>query len=196
MNSDLNICVLGDGFVKGVGDRELRGWAGRLMMETVREHGMINYYNLGIPDQSSVDIARRIGELTPRLPVGADNRLILSFGVEDTLLENGKPRQSNQESVAALKHILIKARPHHKMLMVGPAPVYDPQQNNRIKRLNALFHDLCIKARVPYISLIPALTDDVDYRRDLVKSGKKYPSHVGYEKIFDLIQNDRSWWFN
>ncbi|TCS43002.1 GDSL-type esterase/lipase family protein [Reinekea marinisedimentorum] len=196
MTSELNICVLGDGFVKGVGDREMRGWAGRLMIETGRSLGPLNYYNLGIPGQSTAAVAERLNELAPRLPVGADNRLILSFGVEDTALEDGKPVLSNQQSVAALKQILLQTRPHYKMLMVGPPPVYDPQRNARIKRLNTLFHALCMKARVPYISIAPALQDDIDYRRDLVKNGKTYPSDIGYRKIYELILNDRSWWFN
>jgi lysophospholipase L1-like esterase len=196
MTAELNICVLGDGFVTGVGDRDMRGWAGRLMLHTVQTLGPINFYNLGVPGENSVEIAARIGELSSRLPAGADNRLILSFGVDDTFMLDGKTMCSNQESVEALKQMLIQAKPHYKMLMVGPVPVYEPQRNNRIKRLDSLFHDLCVKARVPYIRLFPALTDDIDYRRDLVKNGKTYPSAIGYQKIFDLILNDRSWWFN
>lgn len=196
MTSELNICVLGDGFVKGVGDSEMRGWAGRLMLQTSKSLGPVNYFNLGVPGQSTAAVAERINELAPRLPLAADNRLILSFGVEDTALKDGKPVLSNQESLAALKQILIQTRPHYKMLMVGPPPVYEPQRNSRIKRLNALFHDLSIRARVPYINLVPALVDDVDYRRDLARHGKIYPSAFGYSKIHDLILNDRSWWFS
>lgn len=194
--SELNVCVLGDGIVKGVGDTEMLGWAGRLLKRTATDHGPINYYNLGIPGQSSVDVAERLSELEVRLPQGADNRLILSFGLNDTELLNGQPRQSNQHSLEALKNIILQTRTRYKMLMVGPVPVYEPQRNARLKRLNALFHDLCLKARVPYIDLFSALIDDIDYRRDLARHGKIYPSDSGYEKIYDLIWNDRSWWFN
>ncbi len=194
--SELNICVLGDGYVKGVGDPDMTGWAGRLVKEACIEHGPINFYNLGIPNQTSVDIEARLSELEPRLPQGADNRLILSFGSSDTMLLDGKPTISNQMSVTALKNILIKTHRKYKILMIGPPPVYEPQRNARIKRVNSLYYGLCVKAHVPYIDLFSSMSDDIQYKRDLVKGGKVYPDRHGYDMIFDLIWNDRSWWFN
>jgi len=194
--SDLNLCILGDGFVKGVGDPELDGWAGRLVKEANIEHGPINYYNLGVPGESSGEVAKRVRELVPRLPKGADNRLILSFGVMDTEVEEGKPKATNQESVEALKTLIGQTRSHFKMLMIGLPPVYDPQRNTRIKRLNGLYRDLCAKGRVPYIDIFAALAEDVQFKRELVKGNKIYPGQLGYQKVFDLIWNDRQWWFN
>lgn len=194
--ADLNITVLGDGFVLGVGDSSLRGWAGLLMNETQKNLGEIFYYNLGIANETSIACCSRIKELVPRAPKGQDNRLILSFGLADTELVEGKPRVSNQDSAEALKMLIGKTRTHFKMLMIGMPPVYDPQRNGRIKRLNAMYREQCLKARVPYIDLFATLADDVQYKRELAKSGKVYPAQTGYEKVFDLIWNDRAWWFN
>jgi lysophospholipase L1-like esterase len=194
--TELNICLLGDGFVKGIGDPNMRGWAGQLVLQTANELGPLTFYNLGIPGDTSEMVAGRLRELVPRLPKGNDNRLIICFGLSDTEQVDGKVRVSNQESVEALKQLILKTRSHCKLLMIGLPPVYDPQRNNRIRRLNSLYRELCQKAHVPFVDIYPALSEDVQYKRDLAKSDKVYPSELGYQKIFDLIWNDRSWWFN
>jgi lysophospholipase L1-like esterase len=194
--TELNMCVLGDGFAMGLGDPKMQGWAGLLVQETVKELGEINYFNLGIPNDTSQGCASRIRELVPRAPKGQDNRLIICFGLADTETVDGKPKLSNQESIEALKTLIVKTRPHFKMLMIGIPPSYEPQRNNRIKRLNGLFRDFCQKARVPYIDLFSVLSDDVQYKRQLSKGDRIYPSQQGYQKVFDLIWNDRAWWFN
>jgi lysophospholipase L1-like esterase len=193
--TEINICVIGDGFVKGVGDSEYLGWSGRLIKDITAEHGMVNYYNLGIPGETSIMVAKRVKELVPRMTKGADNRLIMACGVEDTQVIEGKPAVSNQESIETLTQFIGQTRRHFKMIVVGLPPVYDPQRNSRIKRLNSLFRDLCSKARVPFVDIYPSLSENVEYKRALVKGDKVHPQNIGYEKIYDLISNDRSWWF-
>ncbi len=194
--TELNFCVLGDGFASGVGDPSMQGWSNRLMMATVKELGMVRFYNLGVEGETSPMVAARVNELAPRFPKGQDNRLILAFGLHDTELADGKPRVANQESLEALKQLILKTRPHFKMIMIGIPPVYEPQQNNRIKRLNGLYRELCQKARVPYIDIFSSLAEDVQYKRELAKGDKVFPADIGYQKVFELIWNDRAWWFN
>lgn len=194
--TELNICLLGDGFAKGCNDPERLGWAERLMALTQESQGDLSFFNLGIPHQRSDEVAARVSELVPRMPKGADNRLILCLGLEDTQLVGGKPVRSTQESVESLKSIIVKTRPHFKMVMVGLPPVYDPQRNMRIKRLNSYYRELCLKARVPYVDIFTALSEDVQYKRELVSTDKVLPSAKGYTKVADLIWNDRAWWFN
>lgn len=194
--TDLNICVLGDGFVKGLGDPSLKGWAGRLIQSANQDHGPITYYNLGVPGETSEQVHARLREVVPRLPQGEDNRLILCFGLEDTVSEDGKAKLSNQASVEALKQIILKTRSRYKLLMVGLPPVYDPQRNSRIKRLNGLYRELSVKTHVPFVDIYGPLSEDVQYKRGLVRSDKILPGEVGYDIVFDLISNDRSWWFS
>ncbi|WP_196160055.1 GDSL-type esterase/lipase family protein [Reinekea sp. G2M2-21] len=194
--TELNFCVLGDGFASGVGDPSMQGWSNRLMMATVKELGMVRFYNLGVEGETSPMVAARVNELAPRFPKGQDNRLILAFGLHDTELVDGKPRVANQESLEALKQLILKTRPHFKMIMIGIPPVYEPQQNTRIKRLNGLHRELCQKARVPYIDIFSSLAEDVQYKRELAKGDKVFPADIGYQKVFELIWNDRAWWFN
>lgn len=192
----IHICVLGDGFAYGLNDPYSDGWASRLLRQTVDGLGAIHAFHLGVPGENSQQVAARLRELVPRRVKGEDNRLILSFGLQDTAEQDGKPVLSNQESTEALKQLIVKTRQHFKLLMVGMPPVYDPQRNARVKRLNGIQHELCQKAHVPFINLYSALADDVQYKRSLLSTDRVHPDRQGHQKIADLIWNDRSWWFN
>ncbi len=193
--TSLNLCVFGDGIASGEGDPEHQGWAG-LLVDSVREaHGPLNYYNLGIVGQTSAAVLGRMGELEPRMPVGADNRLILAFGLMDAVgasREGPLPAKTTWQNLATL---LKAVHGHYKPLLVGPPPVYDPAQNVRLKRVNTGFRELCTRSRVPYIDLFTSLVDDVQYRRELNPGDRIHPGPIGHRKIFDLVSNDRSWWF-
>lgn len=193
--TDLNICVLGDGLAKGVGAPGGKDWADRLIDQVRAEHGPVTFYNLGVPGQSSADVVRRLGELDPRLPVGDDNRLILAFGLVDAIGTATTEPLPAKTSLTHLREILAKVHSRYKLLMVGPPPVYDPGLNARVKRVNQIFREFCQKARVPYIDLHTPLMDDVQYRRELVHGDRIHPGERGHAKIFDLVGNDRSWWF-
>lgn len=194
--TDLNLCVLGDGLAKGVGDPRGKSWADYLAGQVTERHGPVTYYNLGIPGQSSADVAARVGELEPRLPLGSDNRLVLAFGLVDVLGHGERPPLPAKESASQLARLVaVAGQSHYKLLMVGPPAVFDPVHNGRLKRLNGLFHDLCLKARGPYIDVFTSLVDDVQYRRELAKGDRMHPGTLGHIKLFDLVSNDRSWWF-
>ena len=192
----IHLSVLGDGFVYGLGASRFNGWANQLLHQTVDHIGPVNYYNLGIPGEDSVTVANRLRELVPRRVTGQDNRLVLSFGLQDTAEVDGKPLLSNQASTDALKQLIVKTRQHFKLLMVGMPPVYEPQRNAWVKRLSGLQHEVCQKAHVPFIDLYTALADDVQYKRRLLSTDRVHPDAQGHQKICDLIWNDRSWWFN
>ncbi|WP_330184237.1 hypothetical protein OHB26_11885 [Nocardia sp. NBC_01503] len=88
---DLRVCFLGESFVAGIGDRECLGWAGRLAVRAAAGQPL-SYYNLGVRRENSTELRGRWeAECTPRLPAGADCRVVISTGVNDTQLENGRP---------------------------------------------------------------------------------------------------------
>lgn len=193
--TDLNICVLGDGIASGEGDPEHRGWAGQLVDSVRAGHGPLNYYNLGIVGQNSEAVLGRLGELEPRMPLGADNRLILAFGLMDAVGVRDEDPLPAKTSWQNLTTLLKEVHGHYKPLLVGPPAVYDPAQNARLKRINGGFRELCSRARVPYIDLFTSLQDDIQYRRELNQGDRLHPGLFGHRKIFDLVSNDRSWWF-
>jgi acyl-CoA thioesterase-1 len=90
MTEDIRICFIGDSFVNGTGDDTALGWVGRVCA-AARGRGVgLTAYSLGIRRDTSVDVlARCEREWSRRLPAGIDGRIVLSFGVNDTVIEDG-----------------------------------------------------------------------------------------------------------
>ncbi|EAW38620.1 Lipolytic enzyme, G-D-S-L [Lyngbya sp. PCC 8106] len=89
----MRICFVGDSFVNGVGDPSGLGWTGRVCVEAHQYKDEITVYNLGIRRETSADILKRwSGEVSCRLTSEYDSRVVFSFGVNDTTIEQGKTR--------------------------------------------------------------------------------------------------------
>nr|WP_211223982.1 GDSL-type esterase/lipase family protein [Pseudonocardia asaccharolytica] len=87
---DRRVFFVGDSFVAGVGDPEHRGWVGRLAARSHRDGVPITSYNLGVRRDTSGDVCRRWpSEVAARRAAGREERLVVSFGVNDTTVENG-----------------------------------------------------------------------------------------------------------
>src|SRR5688500_4352961 len=94
MTGDIRICFIGDSFVNGTGDDTALGWVGRVCA-AARARGVgLTAYNLGIRRDTSLGVlARCEQEWSRRLPVGVDGvdgvdgRIVLSFGVNDTVVD-------------------------------------------------------------------------------------------------------------
>ncbi|HET6502949.1 MAG TPA: GDSL-type esterase/lipase family protein [Amycolatopsis sp.] len=90
---DLRVCFVGDSFVAGVGDPGHQGWVGRIAARTEHTGRPLTTYNLGVRRDTSANVlARWHVECAPRLPAGCAAMIVLSFGVNDTMLEDGRPR--------------------------------------------------------------------------------------------------------
>ena len=101
---DVSICYVGDSFVNGTGDPEKLGWTGRLSAKSQNGNIDITHYNLGIRRNTSEDVLKRWeSECQARLPEISDNKVIFSFGVNDTVIENGQKRVSLENSIANTK---------------------------------------------------------------------------------------------
>lgn len=95
---DIRICFIGDSFVNGTGDETFLGWAGRLCANAKPADASLTFYNLGVRRNTSTDILQRWEqECALRLPGNCDGRIVLSCGVNDMVLENGKTRVAPRE---------------------------------------------------------------------------------------------------
>jgi lysophospholipase L1-like esterase len=127
MTRDIRICIVGDSFGNGTGDETYLGWAGRLCVDGHAGGLPITFYNLGIRGNTSTDILDRWdSECSRRLSETCDGRIVLSCGVNDTVMENGQVRVSPEHSRANVAEILRDAM-KYKVLMVGPPPVSDDE---------------------------------------------------------------------
>ncbi|WP_035951187.1 GNAT family N-acetyltransferase [Parafrankia sp. EUN1f] len=192
---DLRVCFLGDSFTAGVGDPTRLGWVGRLAAATDPDGLYLTTYNLGIRRDTSTQIhARWKAECLPRLPAGADNRLVLSFGVNDTAIDGQQPRVPLEESVATLHALLTEARPPLPVLVVGPPPGLDETRDVRIRTLDARYAAVCVALDVPYVSVFDTLTALPAWAADLTVGDGVHPGAAGYQILADLVAIPwRSW---
>ena len=196
MTQDIRICFIGDSLVNGTGDEAALGWAGRLCAMANASDIPVTYYNLGIRRNTSKDILLRWeSECTLRLPDSCDGRIVLSCGVNDTIIEDGKMRVDSVESCANVRAILRGAR-RYKVLMVGPPPVIDDEQNERIESLSLAFARETKALGVPYIDLFSALCTDDAYKREVERNDGAHPRNEGYSKMARIIGSSPSWWFH
>jgi lysophospholipase L1-like esterase len=184
-SADRRVCFAGDSYVAGVGDPEHRGWVGRIVAESHRGGRPVTAYNLGVRRDTSEDVRRRLpAETAARWVPGCDNRLVLAFGVNDTTVVDGAVRVPPERSVANLRAIAddVAAR-GVPLLVVGPPPVADEEQNDRIEALDALFAD----AVSPYVSVFAALAVERDWMREVALGDGAHPGAEGYALLAGLV---------
>lgn len=194
----VRICFLGESFVNGTGDPECLGWAGRICVDANRKGYDITYYNLGVRRETSSELASRWHrEVTYRLPKEYDGRVVFSFGVNDTTLENGKTRIELTDSINNAQNILSEAKQLYPVLMVSPAPVADKEQNQRISSLSKQFALACNEINVPYIDIFPILEKSNIWLDEARANDGAHPRTAGYAEFAQIVQNWEPWlnWF-
>ena len=192
---DIRICFIGDSFVNGTGDETALGWAGRLCTAAAGE-AEITYYNLGVRRDTSGDVLRRWREeCAPRLPDFRDGRVVLSCGVNDTVIEEGRLRVEPEASRANVRSILSGASAY-PLLMVGPPPVDGGEQNRRIEALSAAYAEDAASLGVPFIDLFTPLVADAAYLVEVAGNDGAHPMSTGYSKMARIIGASPHWWFS
>jgi len=183
------VCFVGDSYVVGVGDPERRGWVGRLAERSDRDGVPITVYNLGVRRDTSDDIARRwADEVAARRVAGSEDRMVLSFGVNDTMLVGGRPRVAPDRSAANLHAVLDRAPAVAlPVLVVGPPPVADAEQNRRIAALDAKFRACAAHLRVPYVAVYEALATDPRWMDAAERGDGSHPGAAGYALLAELV---------
>lgn len=142
----------------GTGDRIYLGWTGRLCLNLSQQGYEVTYYNLGIRRETSTELAFRWqSEVTRRLLPGSNNRLVFSFGTNDTTLENGSLRVELAQSIANARQILTIAKQKYPVLMISPPPILDSEQNQRTQILSQHFAALCRQLQIPYLDVFTCL---------------------------------------
>jgi lysophospholipase L1-like esterase len=184
------VFFVGDSFVAGVCDPQHRGWIGRLAERALEAGAPITAYNLGVRRDTSDDICRRwADEVAVRRGAGAQERLVVSFGVNDTT-ENGRgTRIAPERSVANLRAVIAEATAAGlPALMVGPPPVADRAQNRRIAALDERFAAVCSDAGVPYVAVFAPLRDAPVWMDEVAAGDGAHPGASGYSLLADLVE--------
>ena len=194
----VRICFVGESFVNGTGDPECLGWTGRLCVDANKKGYDITYYNLGVRRETSTELKNRwLQEVSYRLPKICDGRIVFSFGVNDTTIENGKTRVEVTESVENICTILSAAKQLYPVLMVSPPPCADQEQNYRIANLSKEFAGVCHKLKVPYLDVFPILEKSNIWIDEARTNDGAHPRAAGYAEFAKIVQNWAAWldWF-
>jgi lysophospholipase L1-like esterase len=149
----------------------------------------VTAYNLGIRGETSAQVASRWrAEATPRVPPGADARIVVSFGTNDTTIEDGALRVAADSSRRALTAILDEASTLGLApFVVGPAPVDDAEQNRRIRDLTESFAELCQERDTPFIGVVEPLLECSVWMSEVTGGDGAHPGAEGYRTIAQLL---------
>jgi lysophospholipase L1-like esterase len=198
---EVRICFVGDSFVNGTGDQECLGWTGRVCANANKKGYDITYYNLGIRRDTSIDITKRwLQEVSLRLPKKYDGRVVFSFGLNDTTLENGKTRVDFADSLKNAHEILSEAQKLYPVLMIGPAPYAeqkDSQRKNRNTDLCKQFALICNELNIPYLDVFSILEKSNIWINEARANDGVHPQAGGYTEFAQIVENWDAWltWF-
>ena len=195
---EIRICFAGESHINGTGDPKCLGWAGRICQDAFSKGFDVTYYNLGVRGETSSQLRKRwLQEVSYRLPQKYDNRVVFSFGANDTTIENGKTRVSQQNSITNLEDILSIAKDLYPVLVVSAAPMDDEEQNQRISDLSKRFAKVCNQFNVPYLDVVPELIKSDIWMDEVKKYDGAHPRAAGYQVFAEIVQNWQGWlnWF-
>ncbi|MEH1887024.1 GDSL-type esterase/lipase family protein [Nostoc sp.] len=201
MLQEVRICFVGDSFVNGTGDPECLGWTGRVCANANKKGYDITYYNLGIRRDTSTDIANRwLQEVSLRLAKEYDGRVVFSFDLNDTTLENGKTRVDLADSLKNAYEILREAQKLYPVLMVGPAAYVeqeDSQRKNRNTDLSKQFALICNELNIPYLDVFPILEKSNIWIDEARANDGVHPRAGGYAEFAKIVKDWDAWlnWF-
>jgi len=149
----------------------------------------VTAHNLGVRGETSVQIAARWrGESDPHLLAQGQMGIVLSFGVNDTTMENGRERVAAERSRKALGVILDEAEAMGlRALVVGPAPIDDPEQNRRIGDLSDSFAEICAEHGAPFIDVFELLLASPVWMAEVRAEDGAHPSSEGYRVLSQVV---------
>ncbi|MEX3009813.1 GDSL-type esterase/lipase family protein [Hoeflea sp. TYP-13] len=209
---DLRICFLGDSYVNGTGDEQCLGWIGRLCKRRFTRQFRLTFYDLGIRGETTDEIRDRWKhECQSRLLEGADNRVVLQFGMNDVAEIVGSGRRVEEdESVKNAESIAREVAGLYPTLWVGLPPAnlacspMHPSEGMVIEfsqetamALNQRFIALAAKLGIPYLDIQTPLLANHAYMHSLTRGDQMHCDGSGYEIIADVVDNWDAWsnWF-
>lgn len=191
---DIRVCFVGDSYVAGLGDSTALGWVGRMVAHAHATGTPLTSYNLGIRRNTSQDVAGRLPDETARRLADADEGLVIvSFGVNDTLVEGARQRVTGAETLAAFERMVRELAPT-PVALVGPPAVDDDAHNSRIRPLNAALRTTAAALGVDFFDVFTTLEYDEVWREQLRAHDGYHPDAPGYERFFRAVRDPLQEW--
>lgn len=191
---DLRIGFFGDSFVNGFGDPDGLGWVSRVYAAAIARGHIVTAYNAGIRGDTSADIgARWRDEAIRRLPAGHPRALVFSFGANDCLVDGGRRQLEPAASAANARQILKGAMALAPTLMVGPAPIAEPDVNRHVQDLIPDLQAICRELAVPFLDVFGPLQSSAAWMHEAAAGDGAHPGRGGYRALADLVDRWPPW---
>lgn len=211
-----NYIIIGDSITYGIGEFESGGWASMFKSYIVNKDdskSCNNYVHIaGFPGATSSDILDKIDSILQAfLHNEFTNTVILSIGVNDTQVFNGKTKSTIEEYKSNMQKIITHVTDKECNLVIlgltriesadkflwKPNKYYDNNIISEYDRDLKLILDyetelkeLCQNNKVKYIPMQDTLEND-DFIDGL------HPNHKGHKKIFEcVVENVKLLWYN
>lgn len=190
MPPDRRVLVFGDSFVAGVGDPAGLGWAGRLAAASHEAGRPITLYNLGVRGDTSADLAARFEfELAARTRnADASYGVVLSFGANDMLVQDNRLRVAPGRSIGTLNRLIDLAQAGGcGVMVVGPPPVGEPEEDERIRELSSQFAHVVTHRNLRYVETARVLSAHDVWRSEAAASDGSHPGAGGYAALAEIV---------
>jgi lysophospholipase L1-like esterase len=205
--SRLRICILGDDLATPLGDAGGIGWMGQLSRSETSFGGRFELMSLGVPGQTSRDLAAHAkDELAARLPESVPSLVLFCFGVADmSATEQGGVRLPLPESMFWAETVLRDSLDRYPTLWVGPPPLRakaawrDAEghvwylNHARLAALNDAYRMLAQQLHVPYLDLSHSLSHDKRWLRAIEKGNGVHPNWEGHAALANHIGRWSAW---
>lgn len=198
-----NYIIIGDSITYGIGDLESSGWASMFKNYIVSKDDSkecSNYVHIaGFPGATSSDILDKIDSiLQVFLHNEFTNTVILSIGVNDTQVFNGKTKSTIEQYKSNIQKIIthvidkgcnlvtlgLTRIENDDKLLWKPNKYYDNgiiSEYDRALKLSLDYEvELCKNNKIKYIPMQDILEKD-DFIDGL------HPNHKGHKKIFEYV---------
>jgi lysophospholipase L1-like esterase len=187
---DIRVCFVGDSYVAGVGDTTGLGWVGRLCAHAHASGLPITGYNLGVRRDTSADVATRLpDEVGRRVSPGAELRVVLAYGLNDVVLENGHPPIAAADSLEATSRSFAWLKSAGiPVIFAGPPPIGDPDQDFRTGELDRLFAGCAASHGIRYVSVFGRLTENQAWLSGVREGDGAHPGPAGYQQYFEAVR--------
>lgn len=193
-----NYIVIGDSIVYGIGGYDQNGWASMLKNKLLNQEGTkesTNYVHcVGFPGATSKSILDKIESIVDvYYSEGMNNIFLLSIGINDTQIFNGKNKISIDEYKDNIIKIIsvLREKDNCNIMVVGltgirekdepflwkPNKYYD---SKTITNYNDILSEICDSNNIRYVSMMGVLNGN-DFIDGL------HPNDNGYHKIFSQI---------
>ena len=198
---EIRICFVGESFVNGTGDPECLGWTGRICVNANQKGYDITYYNLGVRGETSRNLKQRwLTEVSYRLRKEYDGRVVFSFGANDAGANGIKQGIDLAESSKNIRSILSEAKLHYPVLMVGPPPggnINQEKTNQILANLSQQFALVCNELDVPYLDVFSILVKSPIWLTEAKANDGAHPRAAGYAEFAAIVHNWEGWlnWF-